>query len=428
MAPVRAFSARAAFCATLLCAPAALAAASQRADTTVVTLGRPVHPGVATLVPELTFGRGVDAEHYRFTYPTVYLGRSSVYIADATVMNRSSIVREYDRVGNFRRNIGRPGQGPGEYTYAVGSVRELPDGRILLSDQEGILEFSPDGRFLKRWATRSAASLIGSAIYVDPAGYVLTPVNTGPGQVHISVCPDTPPALMRFRLDGTAVGTEPPPFATVRNPSLMMCNHRVPFVPTYGWQLSPLGYFVTSYNATYAVDFPIAATRPGFRATGAPWRATDPVVSIRRTSPRVPVLPAERQDYRDAITRHIRRLRTTPPGWQWNGPEIPSSKPPTRGVRVASDGRLWVFLHQPAVRDPAIRGGAGGQLAVVEVPQRWAEARVFDVIEPQGRYIGQVRFPPNVRGFEIAGDTVWAVSLDSNDAPSIVRYRVAWVR
>jgi hypothetical protein len=58
---------------------------------------------------------------------------------------------------------------------------------------------------------------------------------------------------------------------------------------------------------------------------------------------------------------------------------------------------------------------------------------VFDVFEPTGVYVGQVRFPdvasrPTLPhpGFAIQGDTVWAVVYDRDDVPNIKRYRVRW--
>jgi hypothetical protein len=56
------------------------------------------------------------------------------------------------------------------------------------------------------------------------------------------------------------------------------------------------------------------------------------------------------------------------------------------------------------------------------------EAFVVDVLEPTGRYIGQVRLPDGMRQFEARGDTVWTVELDSYDVPYVKRYHINWER
>ena len=57
----------------------------------------------------------------------------------------------------------------------------------------------------------------------------------------------------------------------------------------------------------------------------------------------------------------------------------------------------------------------------------WREPIVFDVFEPDGRYLGQVSAPP---GFlmsplpAIRGNTVWAAVKSSGGVPDIVRFEI----
>jgi hypothetical protein len=52
---------------------------------------------------------------------------------------------------------------------------------------------------------------------------------------------------------------------------------------------------------------------------------------------------------------------------------------------------------------------------------------LYDVFEPDGRFLGQVRIPPKVTTVLRRGDHIWAVQLDEDDVPRIKRYRINWV-
>lgn len=82
---------------------------------------------------------------------------------------------------------------------------------------------------------------------------------------------------------------------------------------------------------------------------------------------------------------------------------------------------------QRAVEVPADDKPTFGPAAVRMPPLRWREPVVFDVFDPDGRYLGEVRAP---EGFSlnpspyIRGDRVWAVVRDELDVSYVVRFRV----
>jgi hypothetical protein len=239
------------------------------------------------------------------------------------------------------------------------------------------------------------------------------------------------PSIHRLSLSGALVDTLEAPHATFpRTP--LVGSVALPFAPRHFTVWSPLGYFVTTNSARYAVDLRLSGRGDG-RGAEAMWRPGDPVVSIRRTVPPVPVADDERADWRNGITAYHRGLRGGG-GWEWDGPEIPRVKPPIRDVMVAADGRIWVRLSQPARLDRAVTVDTRRQAQnEIYAQRRWMEPWLFDVFEPSGRYVGQVRFPdepgqPYMRhpGFVIQGDTVWMARYDQDDVPSIKRYRVQW--
>jgi len=108
------------------------------------------------------------------------------------------------------------------------------------------------------------------------------------------------------------------------------------------------------------------------------------------------------------------------PGWVWNGPEIPRTKPPFREVYVGDDGRIWVLVSRPGVKDSTATEMEGsGDLA--HAVTTWTEPVAFDVFEPDGRYLGEVAAPDGFQTWPepiFRGDTVWA-SIEDTDG---IRY------
>jgi hypothetical protein len=397
----------------------ASALVGQTSDTIVVSATKPRHQGVAELVEEVTLGAGSDAEEFSFTRAFVAPGREGgVYVIDWRGMGASS-VRLYDRDGKYIRTFGRNGQGPGEYVHLVGDVRELPDGRVLLSDGLGVLVYSATGQPLGRWEAKARALNVGSSILVDPRGFIYTYGlhRTDPRATLGTLF------LYRFDLNGKLTETVPAPEAEFPTPA-RRARIIVPFVPGYLVAWSPQGYFVTSYTATYAVDFRRAVS--GSAALTVAWQQGDPVTSLRRTVPPVQTHAGERSDWRQNLTMAMRQGRTTPK-WEWVGPDIPRLKPPISGVSIASDGRVWVRLSQTARLNSAV-SIPNVPTTRMYAPKRWAEPQIYDVFEANGTYVGQVRLPDRTESFSADGDIVWAVSNDQDDVPTVRRYRIRWAK
>ena len=135
----------------------------------------------------------------------------------------------------------------------------------------------------------------------------------------------------------------------------------------------------------------------------------DALRRIERDVPSVAVDPAESAARKAEATEQMRRSF---PDWTWNGPEVPSTKPWFRGLYVGADGRIWVRRSQPGIRD------AAGE---------WTEPTLFDVYEPDGRFLGEARGPDGFRTWPepaFAGDTAWA-AVESADGVLRVQRLVA---
>jgi hypothetical protein len=54
------------------------------------------------------------------------------------------------------------------------------------------------------------------------------------------------------------------------------------------------------------------------------------------------------------------------------------------------------------------------------------EPSIYDVFEPDGTLVGRVRLPDDMTLHNMRGDTVWGVTKDADDVPTVRRYRIAW--
>jgi hypothetical protein len=209
------------------------------------------------------------------------------------------------------------------------------------------------------------------------------------------VIPDTPweePTIVASRDDGEG------------NTSMNVSS--VPFGPTEGATLSPMGYFIHGISTEYALTL---------------LREGEPSLRIEKAYTPVEVTGGERAE-EEAWT--IRNMRNTEPNWRWNGDPIPEVKPPYRRFFGGEDGTIWVMVHQPGerVEDPSYDPADPDAL-----PDHWREPTLFDVFQEDGTYLGAVRGPEGMGRFPtpvFSRDWILAVIRDEYDVQRIVKFRV----
>lgn len=81
-------------------------------------------------------------------------------------------------------------------------------------------------------------------------------------------------------------------------------------------------------------------------------------------------------------------------------PSLPTYYPPLTGAVVGTDGAVWL----------GVRGDSGAQ--------------AWRVLDPSGKDAGQVLLPSHSRVVAADRSTIWVVTLDEDDVPSLVKYRV----
>ena len=110
---------------------------------------------------------------------------------------------------------------------------------------------------------------------------------------------------------------------------------------------------------------------------------------------------------------------------------IPDTKPAFKNLQVDLDGRIWVHVHVEAEpipeeerEEPSTGSGRGPSSNVMVPAERWREPPVYDVFEPDGRFMGTLRLPVRARLMQARGNQVWAIDRDELGVEYVVRYRL----
>jgi hypothetical protein len=356
-----------------------------------------VWSGVATLELEMSVGvlEGEDAYMFGSIYSMAVDDSGAIYVMDRQV----PVLRKYDAAGHHLFDLGRQG-----------GLAVLSDGRVVQRDPGNVRMniYGPDGAALTSWRLPSGGGFnTGRKLFRDARDNTYTMVladrTADVTEWTYALVPLTPEGQPGDTLFAPTWDFGRPQVSgrTENNSS----STGVPFSPTSLWTFSPAGYFVGSLTTAYRVDL--------FRHDG--------VLRIEKNFTPVSVLSEEREEQERRITENF---RSQFPGWRWNGPPIPDTKPPVRGLYVADDERIWVQISQTGVARVSEEAAAVEEERTGSPQIRFQEPVVF---EPDGRYLGQVTTPV---GFATSpepvfrGEQVWAVTRDDLDVLRVVRYRL----
>ena len=343
--------------------------------------------------------------------------QEDVYVVDS----RTPAIRSYDRDGEYQRTF-RPGAA-GSHGFPNG-VAVLSDGRVVVRDPmaASFVVYSARGDFLETWPHPDRV-YSPAPILVDEEERLHTAIAYEP----TDPLGERRYGLIRYAPDGTIVDTIPDPEFDYTPPALFAVAQegdtvwfRIPLYPRPRLARSPTGDVIRGIPDRYAFDV--------VRADGS-------VLRIERDHEPVAVPREERMAHYRAVDVRARQIDYR---WTWGGPVVPETKPPYKWIFADLDGRIWVQLHQPAELvpqggestkpDSTLRATADAQ-ARTELPSvaDFIEPVVFDVFEPDGRYLGQVSAPKGFRTRPqpvIQGNTVWAAVGERGSVPSVVRFRI----
>ena len=370
--------------------------------------------GEVELVEELSIGELGGDDRYVFSgVRAVTASDDRIFVLDSL----EGIVRVYDMSGAHLFDIGREGDGPGEFRqpWAIGlsleprfMVRDVGQGRLHV--------FSVNGEFLDDWRA--------------PGGAPTTMADEGFAYVYtrLPAEPDGSP----FRWGMVAVGPGAPertiPFPSfeherpllqverqmielsmmqARNQGLSFSVADVPFAPNPQWALASDGTMIWGESDRYR--FLVR-------------RLDGSVTRVEKAEEPVPVDADEGRWYRDRLTRFWREMV---PEFVWRD-EVPRTKPAFVALMPDRDDRVWVLRELAGVPLAGCDPNPDDFSGFIERPC-WRQPYVLDGFGADGRYLGRIRVPDETRvdlpPF-IAGDAMITVAEDAAGTIMVKRYRL----
>lgn len=363
----------------------------------------------ARLVSEVSIGVLDGEPQYQFgNILAIAVGADGrIYVLDG----HGPAIRVYAPDGTWLQDVGREGEGPGEYKRPDSGLAMRPDGKLLLRDPGNgrISIYDADGNFEGSWPLAGSMNT-SQPMIMTRDGTALTPVikNLGASvmQWQRGLARYTPDGAIDT-LDIPDLGYKEAKISGESENSSSISN--VPYTPEQQVTYSTLGYFVTGISEAYSFKL---------------LHEDGPVIEIGRAYEPVPVLADEASIQRERITRNF---RDNFPGWKWNGPPIPDVKPPYSTLLTSEEGRIWVRIHVPSERYMTA-GDERAEEARLEQPVNpYREPVVFDVFEPSGEYLGSVETPDGFSLYPrpvIRDMTVWGVVKDELDVARLHRFQV----
>lgn len=303
-------------------------------------------------------------------------------------------VRVFDAFGAFVRTVGREGVGPGEFRR-IGPAFRGPNGQVWIEDIE-LARFEVFDTAGTRIAGHRSTSRLrgGWRHWTSDGRFLAVDVAVRPdGTDHHFVKVHVLDPQGSLRVTGVL---EPPDVLSPPQPSELV---------------------VFEYPEGYRIEQVLPFTRRTELASGreADWwllcglcgtdsydlirlgEDGDTLLTIRRRYEPVIVPDAVRREALASLQQYEQGSRTTP---ALSLQVIPREYPPFEGFKVASDGVLWLQSH-------AADGTAG-----------------FDVIAPDGRFLGRPHIQTSVEGMwfhTITSGSVYAVDYDELGVNYVVR-------
>jgi hypothetical protein len=286
-------------------------------------------------------------------------------------------VRVFDANGGHVRTIGRKGGGPGEFAGAFGLF--WGSGHRLWVAEAGNARYS---------VFDSAGSYLASHRRSVPG--VVYPWQGGFGRdgrlydVLFREGPDGSMQFAYFAMDDSAAVVDSLPALTYRRSALAGVPGPASLMaPRLTFRWDPAGHIWFGMTDSYRLH------QRNFRG--------DTLRIVERPVERVIVSEAEKDSLIAEAARYDPR--------SIDRSLLPDTKPVFQRLLVDDVGYLWVQ-----------RMTAGGETG-----------SVFDIIDPEGRFLGEVRSPAHlewITAAEVRGDHVTGVTIDNLGVPYVVRLRI----
>jgi hypothetical protein len=375
------------------------AAAGQ--DTVVVQSDRDPVWGLPTrLVEELRIGAVDGNEHETFgRLIGAAVGPAGEFV---TVDQQGPALQLFDSAGKYVRDIGRPGQGPGEYRSVAG-VRFTSGDEIAIWDPSNrrITTYTLEGGVTGTIRVNASVQGGEEPFQVDTAGcFYVKAVGALVGHVISQYI------WIKVDRDGNELDSVPIPKADgVGRPLVVrsLGGSLTPFRVETVSALSPYGYEVTGRTDVYAISRPLPDGK---------------VLRIQHTARAVSVGEEERAQWKAVLDY----MESVSPSTATRFEPIPSQKPSFKALWVDDSGRIWVHRYVSAVHVPPspIRQPKRQGLPVL----KWLEPPVWDTYDERGMILGSITLPLTAVLVASRGSRVWVIEHGALDESYLVRYRI----
>jgi hypothetical protein len=376
--------------------------------TTVVNESGSVWGGSATLLGEASIGVDSGPDEYMFGEITgIHVSERFIYVVDQQVPR----VRQYTLDGQHVRDLGRQGQGPGEYE-TPGAITGDGTGRIFVQEDGArrINVYSEAGEVLDSWPAPEFVCC------KDPI------VPQRDGNVLVVVWNGQRNAVLPYGVQAHGPGG---PFGAIREPEPIpfepatigvefgteVVNAPVPFSPYHLFALAPSGAIVLATSDRYRFE----VRQPDGRRT-----------IVERSYTPTPVVTEEADWQRK---RFIALMSEYGGELAWDGTGMPGYKPAMFELAPQPDDSTWVVRQGPSERvDACIEDPiAAGSEAADDAPC-WRDSWIFDAFDEQGRYLGEIDGLDRVASARSTivsiGDMVVAPVEDEMGTIMVKRYRL----
>ncbi|MGD8329777.1 MAG: 6-bladed beta-propeller [Acidobacteriota bacterium] len=365
--------------------------------TTVVNESGSVWGGDVSLIEATSIGVESGEDEYMLGAPEgVWATDDRIYVLDSQV----PVLRVYDHTGTHVMDIGREGQGPGEFTFPSG-VAVTDAGDILVVENSLQVDvFAPDGTPKDTWNS-------GSPMQVYMPQMIILGFDN---QVWVPYIQRDPVRFGHAQLDeeGMAGETTFPPELewdqqcvtyTRRGNQQRYCG--IPFWPSPANALMLDGSWVVGVSSDYAFEI---------------HRTDGTLLRVQRYWEPVPVTAEEAAYRKQQTTELVRERMGAGPDWTWNGPEIPDHKPAYVQLFPDRNGRIWVLREQ---RSELTTECSEDQ------PECWLpQGYWLDAFDIDGRFLGSVTLTQRPNSTFIDGSTILSSEMDATGTFVVKKYRV----
>ncbi len=324
----------------------------------------------------------------------------SLYVLD----QQAGSIRVYDPSGQFVRDIGRSGSGPGELSQAAMGLMFDQEGMLLVPDplQQRINRFRTDGSPAGEYMMVFTEG-IPMKFEQMPDGRVVqqSRVMALPGQAAGSVEPMD--RLLLRGADGTLSDTLLV-FASGGTIDFAGAAPRIRiFDPEPMWTIGQDGKLYYGMNTGYSIE--VRSDQGRLERI------------IRKPFERQPVTEADQQAFRDVIREMFERQGLPPQALEGISQMITFAEQyPAFANLMRGPGNTLMVQHVRRASD-AVSGGR------MQDPRDMGSP-TWDVFDGEGRLLGQIELPAKFTPLLVRGDDMWGVWRDDLDVQYVVRLHV----